>query len=299
MEIHQLRYFVAVAEERSFSRAAEKVRVAQPSLSQQIQKLEAELGQSLFDRLNRKVALTEAGHSLLPFAHRILNELAAAHRRVTDRGERPGGVVKLGILPTIAPYISAPMLKNCRATHPDVELSIIEDVTDNLMRMVDRAAIDMAIISTCRPGAGVHLEQWAEEPLLAVLPKGHKLARNRFVTWKELRKETVLVLHESHCLSRQIQKWCAEHRVRQSRSGVLQLTTLMAMVTAGSGISLIPKMAVGNRTRGCVFVKFKGVEPTREINLLRNSSHHQSKAAQAVADLARNLFRPPGREALR
>lgn len=290
MEIHQLRYFVAVAEQRSFSRAAEKVRVAQPSLSQQIQKLEAELGQTLFDRLARKVVLTQAGQSLLPFAHRILNELSAARRQVSDRGERPGGVVKLGMLPTIAPFVLERLLRRCHADHPAVELSVIEDVTDNLIRMVDRGEIDLAIISTCRAGTGVHLERWAEEPLYVALPANHRLATNQGVTWKELRRETVLVLHESHCLSRQIQKWCTANRVRQDRIGAIQLATLLAMVASGAGISLVPAMAMRKGAPGCVLIPFKGEQPTRELNLLRNASHHQSKAAAAVAALGRTVF---------
>ncbi len=291
MEIHQLRYFVAVAEERSFSRAAEKVRVAQPSLSQQIQKLEAELGHSLFDRLTRKVVLTEAGHDLLPFAHRILNELSSAQRHIADRGRRPGGIVKIGILPTIAPYILEKLVHECRSHHPGVELQILEDVTDSLTRKVDSGEIDLAIISTCRPSSGIHLESLGEESLALALPAGHRLARHGNVSWKALRQETVLLLHESNCLSRQIQKWCAENRVGHRRLGILQLSTLLTLVGSGLGISLIPRMAVpACHAPGCVFLRFNGAEPKREINLLRNTLHYQSKAAIAVADICRKLF---------
>lgn len=291
MEIHQLRYFIAVAEERSFSRAAEKVRVAQPSLSQQIQKLEADLGQSLFDRLARKVVLTEAGHDLLPFAHRILNELNSAQRLVTDRGQRPGGTVKMGFLPTIAPYVISQLFAKCRSEHPSVEVQVIEDVTDNLVRRVDSGEIDFAIISTCRPAAGVHLEQLGEETLVVALSAGHPLARLKRINWKVLRKESVLILHESHCLSRQIQRSCLEHRVRQSRLGILQLPTLLAMVAAGLGISLVPEMAIRHDCAPeCVFIPFSGVQPKRELNLLRNASRYQSKAALAAAEICRRFF---------
>ena len=125
MEIHQLREFVAVAEEKSFSRAAEKVRVAQPSLSQQIQKLEAELGQPLFDRLARQVVLTEAGNGLLPFAHRILNELSSAQRFVSDRGKNPSGEVSVGILPTIAPFMVEQLLARCAMRYAEVRLKVV------------------------------------------------------------------------------------------------------------------------------------------------------------------------------
>src|SRR5688572_22747182 len=284
MEIHQLRYFVAVAEEKSFSRAAEKVRVAQPSLSQQIQKLEGELGHPLFDRLARSVILTEAGSGFLPYAQRILNELSSAQRYVSDRSETPGGEVSVGILPTIAPFMVEALLARSAEKFPEVRLNIIEDVTDNLVRMVDTGEVDLAIISTCRSASGAHIERWAAEPLIAAFPKNHPLAGRETVAWRELQRETVLVLPESHCLSRQIHKWCAQHRVRDKRVGALQLTTLLAMVSAGRGISLVPKMGLNkwSAEEGCVFLPFKGVEPKREINLLRNALQYQSKAATAA-----------------
>lgn len=292
MEIHQLRYFVAVAEEKSFSRAAEKVRVAQPSLSQQIQKLEAELGQPLFDRLTRKVILTEAGHGFLPYAQRILNELSSAQRFVTDRGENPRGEVCLGILPTIAPFIVEKLISCCADKFPAVRVNIIEDVTENLIRAVDAGEIDLAIISTCRNANGGHVEKCSDEPLIAAVPLDHPLAPKNKIGWRELTRETVLILPESHCLSQQIQRSCLAHRVRHKRVGALQLSTLLAIVSSGRGISLVPRMAV-NKWRdqaGCAFLEFKGVQPKREINLLRNSQHYQSKAAVAVAHLAREVL---------
>lgn len=292
MEIHQLRYFVAVAEEKSFSRAAEKVRVAQPSLSQQIQKLESELGQPLFDRLARRVVLTEAGTGFLPYAQRILNELSSAQRYVSDRSETPRGRVCLGILPTIAPFVLEKLLARSAEKFPEVRLSITEDVTDNLLRTVDTGETDLAVISTCRSASGAHLERWAYEPLMAALPKTHALARQRVVSWRELKRETVLILPESHCLSRQIHRSCVQHRVRDQRVDALQLTTLLAMVSAGRGISLVPKMAAGSSAEksGCVFLPFKGVQPKREINLLRNAQHYQSKAAVAATQVAREVL---------
>lgn len=292
MEIHQLRYFVAVAEEKSFSRAAEKVRVAQPSLSQQIQKLEAELGQPLFDRLARRVVLTEAGVGFLPYAQRILNELSSAQRFVSDRSDDARGDVAVGILPTIAPFIVEHLLSKCWQKYASVRLNVIEDVTENLMRMVDAGEIDLAIISTCRNANGAHVEKCIDEPLVAAVPADHRLGQRDSIGWRELARETVLILPESHCLAQQIQRSCVAHRVRNKRVGALQLSTLLGMVSAGRGISLVPKMAMNkwrDRT-GCVFVEFKGVQPKREINLLRNAQHYQSKAAVAVAEVAKKVL---------
>ncbi|HWQ90624.1 MAG TPA: LysR substrate-binding domain-containing protein [Clostridia bacterium] len=289
MEIHQLRYFVAVAQEGSFSRAATKVRVAQPSLSQQIQKLEATLGHRLFDRLTRRVILTEAGHGLLPFAHRILNELSSAQRFVEDRDKAPAGTVKIGILPTIAPYLVKELVGRTGQELARVDLTVVEEVTEQLVQLVDTGEVDLAVISTCRTGPGIHVERWAQEELVAALPEGHTLAGKKAISWRHLREEPVLLLHESHCLSGQIQKSCARHRLRHKRAGVLQLGTLLEMVAAGTGISLVPRMAVGQQVKGVVFRPFQEMVPVREINLLRNASRYQSKAALAVAEIGRRL----------
>src|SRR6476659_5383316 len=138
MEMHQLRYFVAVAEEGSFSRAAERMHVAQPSLSQQMQKLEAEVGRSLFDRLSRRVTPTEAGRQLLPYARRILSGLLDAQRCVDELASEPSGTVALGIIPTIAPYVLRTILLEAAAQIPQVTLTVREDFTANLVRGLDQ-----------------------------------------------------------------------------------------------------------------------------------------------------------------
>ncbi|HEX7862141.1 MAG TPA: LysR substrate-binding domain-containing protein [Verrucomicrobiae bacterium] len=293
MEIHQLRYFVAVAQEKSFSRAAEKVRVAQPSLSQQIQKLESELGQPLFDRLARQVVLTEAGEAFLPHAQRILNEVSSAQRFLSDRSDSPAGEVRLGILPTIAPFIIQELLAAAAEKLPFVELNFVEDVTERLVHKVEEGEIDLAILSTCRFSASGALEKCAEEPLLAAVPLSHPLAKRGEIIGRDLAKETVLILPESHCLSRQIHKWCLLHRVRDKRIGALQLGTLLAVVAADAGISLIPKIAANalRASSGCAFIPFKAAKPMREINLLRNTLHYRSKACIAVSEIAAETIR--------
>lgn len=292
MEVHQLRYFVAVAEHRNFSRAAEQMRVAQPSLSQQIQKLEAEMGQPLFDRLARGVRPTEAGRRLLPCAHKILTDLAEARRCADDCRDGVSGTVSIGVIPTIAPYALRSILTACRAEHAALKVEVLEDVTENLVRALDDSEIDLAIVSTCRNGAAVHRELWAREPFLAVLPETHPLAKRKRLSWKSLPNEPVLMLHETHCLSRQIKRWCGRHGIcLRAALPAVQLSTIVAMVAAGQGISLLPRMAVAHeQNRGCVFLPLGDSAPEREINLLRNSSRNRSKGAAAFAEVARMVM---------
>jgi DNA-binding transcriptional LysR family regulator len=171
MEIHQLRYFVAVAEEGSFSRAAAKVRVAQPSLSQQIRKLEAEVGQPLFDRLPRSVVLTEAGRCLIDYARQILASIGDARRCVDELKGEVAGKVAVGAIPTIAPYVLPELVVTFQKHYPDVTLEIVEDVTEGVTRRIDAGELDVALASTCRPSPTLRRESLGTEPLLALVPE--------------------------------------------------------------------------------------------------------------------------------
>ncbi len=293
MEIHQLKYFVALAEEGSFSRAAERMRVAQPSLSQQIQKLEGEMNQQLFDRLARGITPTAAGASLLPLARKILNDLVDARRCVEEGVGTIAGTVRAGIIPTIAPYVIGPLLSDFRREYPQVAVHVVEDVTENLIRLLEVGELDVAVVSTCRSGAGLQRELWAREPLLLALPREHRLARRRRLTWRDLSEETFLTLQESHCLSRQISQWCRRHSIRpQKPLPLVQLSTVLAMVASHQGISLVPALAKGQEDRRqCAFLALRGSAPSREINAVRNAARYRSKACAAFMELGQKVVR--------
>ena len=118
-----------------------------------------------------------------------------------------GGTVTAGIIPTIAPYVLGPLLADFEREYPQVAVRAVEDVTENLIRLLEVGEIDVAVVSTCRSGAGLHRELWAREPLLVALPKEHRLAGRQRLSWRDLSRETLLTLQESHCLSRQISQW--------------------------------------------------------------------------------------------
>src|SRR5437868_9595281 len=186
MEIHQLRYFVAVAEEGSFSRAAGMVRVAQPSLSQQIRKLEAEVGQPLFDRLPRSVVLTEAGRCLIDYARQILASIGDARRCVDELKGEVAGRVAVGAIPTIAPYVLPELVVTFQKHYPEVTLEIVEDVTERITRRIEAGELDVAVLSTCQQSPSLLRERLGNEPLLALVPEAHPLAKQTLVTLDEL-----------------------------------------------------------------------------------------------------------------
>ncbi len=292
MEIHQLRYFVAVADEGSFSRAAAKVRVAQPSLSQQIRKLEAEVGQPLFDRLPRSVVLTEAGRCLIDYARQILASIGDARRCVDELKSEIAGGLSVGAIPTIAPYVLPELIGKFQKHYPEVTLEIVEDVTDGITRRVEAGELDVALASTCQQSPTLRRESLGNEPLLALVPKGHPLAKKTLVTLDDLKSQRFLLLHEMHCLSQQVNHLLAVRRLRPEVAlAGSQLGTIANMVAAAIGVSIVPQMMVKHQaTPGCVSLPFAPPVPERELNLLYNPLRFQSKAAAAFRREAAAAF---------
>ena len=292
MEIHQLRYFVAVAEEGSFSRAAAKVRVAQPSLSQQIRKLEADVGQPLFDRLPRSVVLTEAGRCLIDYARQILASIGDARRCVDEFKNEVAGRLAVGAIPTIAPYVLPELVGKFQKHYPEVTLEIVEDVTDGIARRVEAGELDVALASTCQQAPTLRRESLGSEPLLALVPKGHPLAKKTLVAMDDLKSQRFLLLHEMHCLSQQVNHLLAARRLRPEIAlAGSQLGTIANMVAAAIGVSIVPQMMVKHQaTPGCVSLPFAPPVPERELNLLYNPLRFQSKAAAAFRQEAAAAF---------
>ncbi|PYJ22243.1 MAG: hypothetical protein DME92_04155 [Verrucomicrobia bacterium] len=292
MEIHQLRYFVAVAEEGSFSRAAAKVRVAQPSLSQQIRKLEAEVGQPLFDRLPRSVVLTEAGRCLIDYARQILSSIDDARRCVGDLKGEIGGKLAVGAIPTIAPYVLPDLVGKFQKHYPEVTLEIVEDVTEGITRRVEAGELDVALASTCHSSPTLRRESVGNEPLLALLPERHPLAKKTLVELDDLKSQRFLLLHEMHCLSQQVHHLLEARRLRPEIAlAGSQLGTIANMVAAGIGVSIVPQLMVNHQaTPGCVSLPFAPPVPERELNLLYNPLRFQSKAAAAFRQEAAGVL---------
>jgi DNA-binding transcriptional LysR family regulator len=292
MEIHQLRYFVAVADEGSFSRAAAKVRVAQPSLSQQIRKLEAEVGQPLFDRLPRSVVLTEAGRCLIDYARQILSSIDDARRCVGELTGEIAGKLAVGAIPTIAPYVLPRLVRKFQEHYPEVTLEIVEDVTEGITRRIEAGERDVALASTCQQTPTLRRESLGNEPLLALVPEGHPLAEKTLVELDDLKSQRFLLLHEMHCLSQQVHHLLeARHLQPEIALAGSQLGTIANMVAAGIGVSIVPRLMVDHQViPGCVTLPFAPPVPERELNVLYNPLRFQSKAAAAFRQEAATAF---------
>ena len=214
MEIHQLRYFVAVAEEGSFSNAAEREHISQPSLSQQIQKLEEELNQQLFDRLPREVVLTEAGRTLLGYARQILSGIAEARQAVTALEHEVAGKLSVGAIPSIALYVLPRLIGSFQRSYPKVTFELFEDTTEKLAQQLEDGTLDLVIASGSDEISNLARYSLGREQLLMLLPEKHRLARRKSIRWSELASEKFLLLHEQHSLSIQVRQLLAANHLQ-------------------------------------------------------------------------------------
>lgn len=265
MELHQLRYVCAIAETGSFSKAAERCRIAQPSLSQQVLKLEDELGARLFDRLGRSVRLTEAGHAFLPHARAVLHHVESARAGVEDRRTDMRGSVTVGVIPTIAPYLVPRYAAAFAKRYPEARLRIVEETTPKLVESLKNLSIDLALLALPLRHKEFEFFPLFAEPLFAVLPNDHPRAAARTLALKELRNEPFVMLRDGHCFRDLSIAACARARVKPRIAFESdQFSSLLGMVAAGIGVTLAPEMAVGSNS-SCRYVRISDACATRTI----------------------------------
>lgn len=267
MEMHQLRYVVAVSRAGNFSRAAEQCHVSQPSLSQQILKLEEELGERLFDRMKREAKLTPHGEAFLPRAVKILEEVDAAKREASDAHSLLRGRLIVGVLPTIAPYLLPTVLVGFAKKFPGVEIVVQEDTTARLLKLAQAYEIDFALASRPIQDQRMEVKDLFTEELQLALPPGHPLTRKRTVRLADLEKEPFIVMKEGHCLGDQVLSFCDRRDLKPTinfRSA--QLETIQALVRSGVGVSLVPAMAArGERKDLPEYRSLPAPKPERKI----------------------------------
>jgi LysR family hydrogen peroxide-inducible transcriptional activator len=289
MEMHQLRYAVAVARTGNFSRAAEHCNVSQPSLSQQIQKLENELGERLFDRMKRQAKPTPHGEAFLRRAVRILEEAEAAKREAIDARDLLRGRVSVGMLPTIAPYILPDVLADFTEKFPGVEILAQEDTTAGLIKLLHDYEIDFAIASEPIRDDQLTIQQLFSEELLLALPPGHPLISKRTVTPADLEGERLIVMKEGHCLGDQVLSFCDRRNVKSKinfRSA--QLETIHSLVFAGLGISLIPAMATHSERED--FLEYRPLQSPRPVRRIVAMWPKQRPPGRAVNEFLKMVL---------
>jgi LysR family hydrogen peroxide-inducible transcriptional activator len=292
MEIQQIRYFVSIARELNFTRAAERCRVAQPSLSQQIQKLERELGGPLFHRLGRRIRLTDLGEALLPRAERMLLLHQETLHEASERAAK-GGSVSFGAILTIAPYLMHLVTQRVQQELVIPNLEAHEDFTENLLKKLREGTLDFAIMSTPVEEPAMLCRVIATEPFVAVLPENHRLLDREQVLLSALLEEPFLPLSYIHCAGRQISEACLIDGKRPNANiQCTQIETILKMVEQGTGVTMLPHMAL-ERLKGKTlqFRHLTGPAPKRDIAIVHHQDRYLSPSAMKLIQIVENAIR--------
>ncbi len=291
MEIDQLRHFLKAAELNSFTRAAEAVELSQPALSRSIARLEEELGQPLFERQTRKIALTDAGKLLQTRAQQILSLVDNTKAEICDDGQT--GIVRIGAIPTIAPFMLPIVLRTFNDTHPRAAVIVHEDTTDNLLKKLSEGIVDVAILALPIAAKYLEIEELFEEELLLVLCKDHPLCSKKQIRFTDIEPLPFVLLGEAHCLTDNIVTFCRQKAFHpMSVESTSQLATVQELVALNHGISLIPEMARAlDSSDRRVYRSLTGSTPTRKIVMAFNPYRFQSRLMESFKKQLRGYTR--------
>ena len=298
MNLRDLRYFIALAETRHFGRAAEACFVSQPTLSTQLKKLEEELGVALFERAPRNILLTPAGEQILRHAKLALSHVGTMQEIAKHTKDPESASIRLGIFPTLAPYLLPHVVPKLRKRFPNLELLLIEEKTEILIHQLRDGLIDAAILAeplTEEQFESMHL---FTEPFVLALPEKHPLSNQLTLGMGELEQQHLLLLEDGHCLRDQALAVCALSGASEKEGfRATSLETLRQMVAAGVGITLLPMLAVKPPVPKSPYIRllpFRNPAPTRRIALFWRKSSVRGAflrdLGQQFAKLPKSLF---------
>jgi LysR family transcriptional regulator, transcription activator of glutamate synthase operon len=284
MELRHLTYFVTVAKHLNFSRAAEELHIAQPAISQQIHSLEKELGAPLFERIGRRVQLTDAGLALLPRAREILSAVEAARNEIRDRGALLKGTAKLGAPPTVSVNVLPTHLTAFEQRYPGIDVTLREAGTDSLLKYVEQGILDLAIVTTDVLPANIECVPFLEENYVVAVGLQHALCGRESVTMAELANEAFILFPEGYKLREVTLNAChtAGFEPKVALDGGGTQTTLQ-FVAAGLGIAIIPELALQNATNICSLTVSDQILH-RSLGIIWRKGQYLSPAARALRD---------------
>lgn len=294
MNLQEIRYLVAVAELRHFGRAAEACNVSQPTLSSQIRKLEIELGVTLLERTNKRVDITPVGSQILIHAQRVLAESGQMEAVARAARDPLVGPLKLGVIPTLAPYLMPILLKPLRQAYPGLTIELWEDQTRLLIDGLRNHRLDAALLATEADAPEITEIALFDEPLLAALPPDHRLAGEATVSEDALADE-MLVLADGHCLANQALAACGKPAPRSLMQNSMQaatLETLVNLVAAGYGATLIPALAAGSLGQRGIALRPLAGGSSRTIRLASRPGYPRPQALRALEKVIRRAVRP-------
>jgi len=298
MDIRQLRYFCSVVHAGSFTKAAEQLGITQPSLSQQIRALEKRIGHPLFERLGRSIRLTPHGEALLEPAIGILQRLAEANSTISNLNNGVRGQLRVGIIPTVMPYLIAPNIRSFLDRFPEVQLCLVEETTSHLIQQLQSGDLDLAVCGLPVRNPDIVCSEFIREPLLLAVAENHPLAQAEKASGDDLRNQRILLLKEGHCLRNDVLLTCPQVKVKlRSAFETDQMASIFELVRAGFGVTVVPAMAAMNS--GCRLVPLE--DAFRRVGYLRARHHVVTKPMREFIQWLRQLAagsrrRSPGTE---
>lgn len=288
LTLRQLRYFDALARHKHFRHAAEHCAVTQPALSTQIQELEQELGVELVERRYKKVQLTATGEEVARRASRILAEVRDLGEYAKTRIGALTGRLRLGVIPTIAPYLLPPLLPHLRKVYPELELHIRETQTHTLIDELIDGALDLLLLALPIEHGDIEYMPLFEDRFLLALPSDYDAGSQVEATAQLIASDRLLLLEEGHCLREQALSFCQLRPVDGVNTfGTSSLSTIVQMVSNGYGLTLLPEMSIDVETRASdvKLMRFREPQPTRIIGLAWRSTSPLKDDFQALGRL--------------
>lgn len=289
MTISQLEYLIALDEHRHFATAAEACHITQPTLSMQLRKLEESLGEVLFDRSRTPVIPTEAGEAVIAQARRVLHEAAVLRSFKPSHKAPLQGELRIGIIPTLAPYLLPLVLQKFATAYPQVRLVIRETITASITDELRRNRFDAGILATPLSEPSLSEQPLFQEALFAYVPAGHQLSKKKYVLPRDLDTGEVLLLEEGHCLRSQMLQLCTlrkQQTMQQVSYESGSIETLRRMVDRGQGITILPELAALElpQKRKLQLIPFRSPVPVRQISLVMHRSTLKERLVKAFAD---------------
>ena len=296
MTLTELRYVVALAQERHFGRAARTCFVTQPTLSLALAKLEDELGVKLFERNKNEVLLTARGQSIVEQARRVLDEVGRIQHIARGGQDQLAGALRLGVIPTIGPYLLPDLIPILRKRAPAMPLAIEENLTGNLAPMLREGELDAVVIALPFAVPGVKARLLYEEPFSVVVPEGHRWQARKALKPGDLNQENLLVLNSGHCFRDQVLEACpgqSNTALPEGRAGS-SLETIRNMVASGLGVSVLPASALTPRYSSKLLkvVPFSSPVPSRKVALAWRTSFDRPVAVETLAEAIRSVKMP-------
>jgi DNA-binding transcriptional LysR family regulator len=286
MELHQLQYFIAIAEHGHFTRAAASLHVAQPSVSQQIRKLETELGAELFHRLKRHVTLTEAGEALLPWARRIVSNIDAARTDVQELSNLERGRISIGATPSIGTHFLPTTVADFHRTHPGITFVLREAGSRLLSSALEAGELDLALLILPVAQSAIATEMLIEEPILAAVPPNHPLSQRTSLRISDLRGESFVLYRDGYDLREVTLSACqqAGFQPHVSLDGG-EMDRVARFVNAGMGVALVPAMAFSSDEPAGIPIREPAL--TRSIGIAYRRERKLSAGTRAFIELLR------------